>query len=132
MTGDHSETVLTDTDVVELDILTLLQSREAYAAFETYAPVITARTAGRFADLLRMINRLAAGGDFAAAVDAEVFAAVRSPIDITRLERFGALSTDDPAMKIAALQMLRTIHSNESAESAAGSTPAAEGPGDVR
>ncbi|MGB7235684.1 MAG: hypothetical protein WBD41_06815 [Rhodococcus sp. (in: high G+C Gram-positive bacteria)] len=122
MTGEHSETILSETDVLELDIFALLQSPEAVAAFDTYAPLITARTAPRFADLLRMINSLAAAGDFAAAVDAAVFAAVRSPVDITRLDAFGALSTTDPILKVAAVQMLRTIH--EAAESPA--------PGDVR
>ncbi|MEV8237840.1 MULTISPECIES: hypothetical protein [Nocardiaceae] len=133
MTGEHSETVLSETDVLELDILSLLQSAEAVRAFEAYSALITPRTAGRFAELLRMINRLSSGGvDFSAAVETEMFAAVRSPVDITRLERFGALASTDPMLKLAAVQMLRTIHDTESAEPSTGSEPPAEGPRDVR
>jgi hypothetical protein len=115
MTGDHSETELSEFDVLELDILALLQTAEANAAFDTYGPLITTRTAPQFADLLRMINTLAAGGDFEAAIDAEVFTAVRSPVDISRLEKFGVFATSDPVLKLTAVQTLRTIHDAETA-----------------
>lgn len=123
MSSDGKETsVLTDTDLVELDIVSLLQSAEAIEAFDTYGPLITPYTAGRFADLLRMINALSDADDFGAAVDAAVFGAVDSTMDLERLERFGALSTDDAVVKLAAVQMLRTLHEIDS--------PA--GPGNVR
>lgn len=123
MSGESKKTpVLTETDLVELDIVSLLQSPEAIDAFDTYGPLITLHTAARFADLLRMINGLSGADDFAAAVDAAVFGAVHSPADLDRLERFGALSTDDPVVKLAAVQMLRTWHEIDS--------PA--GPGNVR
>ena len=130
MTGEHSETPLSETDVLELDILALLQTVEANEAFDQYAHAMTEQTAPSFADLLRMINALAAGGDFAAAVDAEVFAAVRSPVDISRLEKFGVFATSDPVLKLTAVQTLRTIHDAETAPaSAEAQSPA---PGDVR
>ena len=130
MTGEHSETALSETDVLELDILALLQSPEANEAFDTYGALISTRTAPQFADLLRMINALAAGGDFESAIDAEVFAAVRSPIDISRLEKFGVFATSDPVLKLTAVQTLRTIHDAETAKpSAEAESP---GPGDVR
>ena len=124
MTGDYRETALSETDVLELDILSLLQSPEANEAFETYSSIITAQTAPRFANLLRMINRLAAGADFIAAVDAEVFAAVRSPVDISRLEKFGVFATSDPVLKLTAVQTLHTIHDAETATGGDGSAVA--------
>lgn len=132
MTGDYRETALSETDVLELDILSLLQSPEANEAFETYSSIITAQTAPRFANLLRMINRLAAGADFIAAVDAEVFAAVRSPVDISRLEKFGVFATSDPVLKLTAVQTLRTIHDAETVQSAAGAESPVSSPRDVR
>ncbi|MBJ7325037.1 MAG: hypothetical protein JHC70_22200 [Rhodococcus sp.] len=128
MTGNHRETDLSESDVLELDILALLQTAEANEAFDTYGPLITTRTAPQFADLLRMINALAAGGDFESAIDAEVFAAVRSPVDISRLEKFGVFATSDPVLKLTAVQTLRTIHDAETVPVEAQS-PA---PGDVR
>ena len=130
MTGEHRETDLSESDVLELDILALLQTAEANEAFDTYGPLITTRTAPQFADLLRMINALAAGGDFESAIDAEVFAAVRSPVDISRLEKFGVFATSDPVLKLTAVQTLRTIHDAETAPaSTEAQSPAA---GDVR
>lgn len=111
MSSDRDEaSVLTDTDLVELDIVSLLQSPEAIEAFDTYGALITPRTAARFADLLRIINALSGADDFAAAVEATLFDAVQSPVDVDRLERFGALSTDDPVVKLTAAQLLRTLH----------------------
>ncbi|MEW2019203.1 hypothetical protein [Rhodococcus sp. NPDC076796] len=130
MTGEHRETDLSESDVLELDILALLQTAEANEAFDTYGPLITTRTAPQFADLLRMINALAAGGDFESAIDAEVFAAVRSPVDISRLEKFGVFATSDPVLKLTAVQTLRTIHDAETIPvSTEAQSPAA---GDVR
>ena len=130
MTGNHRETDLSESDVLELDILALLQTAEANEAFDTYGPLITTRTAPQFADLLRMINALAAGGDFESAIDAEVFAAVRSPVDISRLEKFGVFATSDPVLKLTAVQTLRTIHDAETVPA----SPEAQSPapGDVR
>lgn len=130
MTGEHRETDLSESDVLELDILALLQTAEANEAFNTYGPLITTRTAPQFADLLRMINALAAGGDFESAIDAEVFAAVRSPVDISRLEKFGVFATSDPVLKLTAVQTLRTIHDAETAP--ASPEVQSPAPGDVR
>ena len=130
MTGEHRETDLSESDVLELDILALLQTAEANEAFDTYGPLITTRTAPQFADLLRMINALAAGGDFESAIDAEVFAAVRSPVDISRLEKFGVFATSDPVLKLTAVQTLRTIHDAETATAEAESP--VPSPRDVR
>jgi hypothetical protein len=130
MTDEHGGTALSEADLLELDILALLQSPEANDAFETYSPLVTTRTAPQFADLLRMINTLAAGGDFEAAIDAEVFTAVRSPVDISRLEKFGVFATSDPVLKLTAVQTLRTIHDAETATAEAESP--VPSPRDVR
>jgi len=132
MSGDHGETDLSQTDVHELDIIALLESPEAVAAFDSYGPLITARTAPQFANLLRMINSLADGDDFEAAVDAAMFAAVRCPVDITRLDAFGALSTTNPIVKVAAVQMLRTIHNTKTTSASAGAKSPVSDPENYR
>lgn len=132
MTGDHGETALSETDALELDILALLQTAEANEAFDRYAHAMTEDTAPVFAELLQTVNTLAAGGDFEAAVDAEVFAAVRSPQDISRLEKFGVFTSPDPMFKLGALRLLRIMQSSDAEPPPAGTGSPDAGTRDVR
>ncbi|MDZ7931190.1 MAG: hypothetical protein U5N21_14550 [Rhodococcus sp. (in: high G+C Gram-positive bacteria)] len=137
MSGEHretapSETALSATDLLELDILALLQTVEANEAFDRYAHVMTEQTAPSFAELLRTVNTLAVGGDFEAAVDAEVFAAVRCPHDISRLERFGVFTSPDAMFKLGALRLLRTMQDSDTQTPSPDTGAPDTGPRDVR
>jgi hypothetical protein len=132
MTGERSEPALSKTDALELDILALLQTAEANEAFDRYAHAMTEQTAPVFAELLQTVNTLAVGGDFEAAVDAEVFAAVRSPHDISRLEKFGVFTSPDPMFKLGALRLLRIMQNSDTQTPPSDTDPPGAGTRDVR